>query len=60
MLVQSLLIALATFTLTYVVLRGAEWLYHRMKHTRDWSPHWGSWLFAVLTGIYFFISYAGR
>ena len=53
-------VACAAFAIVFVLLRGAEWLYHRLRHTRDWSPHWGSWLFAVLTGLYAFVNYLGR
>lgn len=57
---ESLAVAFAVFTITFVALRGAEWLYHRLRHTADWSPHWGSWLFAVLLGVYAFINNLGR
>ena len=51
----------ATFFLSvYFGLRLIEYFYHRIKHTPDWSPHWGSWVFAVLAGIYGFIADFGR
>jgi hypothetical protein len=57
---ESLGLALAVFALTFVALRGLEWLYHHLRQTADWSPHWGSWLFAVLLGIFAFINNLGR
>jgi hypothetical protein len=59
-MLDALLAAFAAFTLTFVVLRAVEWGYHQLRHTPDWSPHWGSWLFAVLVGISAFVHYAGR
>jgi hypothetical protein len=59
-MIASLLLAFAVFILVFVGLRGVEWLYHKWRRTRDWSPHWGSWLFAVLMAVYTFITYAGR
>jgi hypothetical protein len=59
-----MLAAIATATITFVVifagLRLAEWLYHRWRRTPDWSPHWGSWVFAVLCGLYVFAVSWGR
>jgi hypothetical protein len=59
-MVESLLAALITFTVTFLGLRALEWAYHRVRHTPDWSPHWGSWLFAVLLALYVFINNYGR
>jgi hypothetical protein len=59
-MLEALLGAFAVFTATFVILRFLEWGYHQLRHTRDWSPHWGSWLFAVLVGVYAFVMYVGR
>ena len=59
-MLEALLGGFAAFTVVFLGLRGVEWLYHQGKHTRDWSPHWGSWLFAVLVGVYAFVMYVGR
>jgi hypothetical protein len=59
-MLEPLLIALVAFALTFAVLRVVEWLYHRLRHTADWSPHWGSWLFAVLLAVYVYVSSFGR
>ena len=59
-MLESLLGAFAAFTLTFIILRASEWGYHHLRKTPDWSPHWGSWLFAVLMGIYAFVQFAGR
>jgi amino acid transporter len=59
-MLEAILTAFAVFTLTFVILRAAEWAYHRLRHTPDWSPHWGTWLFAVLLGVYAFVSSVGR
>lgn len=59
-MLEPVLAALAVFALVFIGLRGAEWLYHRLRRTPDWSPHWGSWLFAVLAGIYTCINQLGR
>ena len=57
---RALLTGFAVFTLAFLGLRGLEWLYHRLRRTPDWSPHWGSWLFAVLLGLYAFFTNVGR
>lgn len=57
---RSLLTAFAIFTLFFLGLRGLEWLYHRLRHSPDWSPHWGSWAFAVLMAVYAFVTNVGR
>ena len=57
---ESVLIGLAVFALVFIGLRAVEWLYHSARRTPDWSPHWGSWLFAVLSGIYALINNLGR
>jgi len=57
---DAILAAFAVFTLVFLGLRAVEWVYHRLRRTPDWSPHWGSWLFAVLSGIYVFIDQLGR
>jgi hypothetical protein len=59
-MLESLLTAFAVFTVTFVGLRAIEWTYHRLRRTPDWSPHWGSWLFAVLLALYAFVSGVGR
>jgi hypothetical protein len=59
-MLDALVAAFAVFTLTFIVLRGVEAQYHKLRHTKDWSPHWGSWLFAVLFAVYFFVSGLGR
>jgi hypothetical protein len=48
------------FIVTFVVLRLAEWLYHQLRKTPDWSPHWGTWAFAVLAGLYAMVTELGR
>jgi hypothetical protein len=52
--------ALAVFTLVFLGLRAAEALYHHLRRTRDWSPHWGSWAFALLCAGYALVSALGR
>lgn len=59
-MIDTVLIAAASFTLVFVGLRGLEWLYHRLRHTPDWSPHWGTWVFALLAGLYAVIESLGR
>jgi hypothetical protein len=56
----ALLTGVAVFGITIAVLRGVEWLYHRLRHTLDWSPHWGSWAFALLAGLFAFVEQLGR
>jgi poly(3-hydroxyalkanoate) synthetase len=60
MLLEPVITALAVFTLVFLALRWAEWLYHRLRRTRDWSPHWGSWVFALLVGVYALVQALGR
>ena len=57
---EPFFLALLAFAITFGGLRGAEWLYHRLRRTRDWSPHWGSWLFAILTALYVLVVSLGR
>jgi len=58
--VEPVLAAAIVFAVTFVGLRAVEWLYHRLRHTPDWSPHWGSWVFAVLLGVYALVTELGR
>lgn len=57
---EPIIVAAATFALVFVVLRGIEWLFHHLRHTPDWSPHWGTWVFAVLAGLYNLVENLGR
>jgi hypothetical protein len=57
---EPVLAAALAFATVFGLLRVAEWLYHRLRHTRDWSPHWGSWLFAILAGLYALVNSLGR
>jgi hypothetical protein len=59
-LAKAALAGLLAFGLTVGLLRLAEWLYHRLRHTPDWSPHWGTWVFAVLAAVYAVASELGR
>jgi apolipoprotein N-acyltransferase len=59
-MLADLLLAVGIFAITFLVLRAAEWLYHRIRHTPDWSPHWGSWVFALLLALFGLISNLGR
>lgn len=55
-----IMVGVSVFALVFIGLRGIEWLYHRLRRTPDWSPHWGSWVFAVLAGLYAVIENLGR
>ena len=57
---EPIFTALLVFAITFIVLRCVEWLYHRLRRTPDWSPHWGSWAFAVLAALYALVSSLGR
>jgi hypothetical protein len=57
---EVIIAGLSVFALVFIGLRAAECLYHRLRRTPDWSPHWGSWLFAVLAGLYAVIDHLGR
>jgi len=59
-MLEPVVVALSVFALVFIGLRGAEWLYHHVRRTPDWSPHWGSWLFAILSGLYAVINQLGR
>ena len=59
-MLSAVLSAAITFIAVFLGLRLIEALYHRFRHTRDWSPHWGSWVFAVLAGLSIFMSNLGR
>ncbi len=56
----AIIVGLLTFTVTAGFLRIAERLYHRARHTADWSPHWGTWAFAALAGAFAFVEFLGR
>lgn len=57
---EPIFAALLIFAVTFLVLRGLEWFYHRWRRTPDWSPHWGSWVFAVLAALYTLVVSLGR
>lgn len=57
---KSVIAATLCFVVVFGCLRLIEWLYHRVRHTPDWSPHWGSWLFALLISIYVLVNDIGR
>lgn len=59
-MLKSVIAAVLIFVAVFGCLRAAEWLYHRVRHTPDWSPHWGSWLFALLLSVYVLIDDLGR
>lgn len=59
-MLKSLLAAALAAGLTFAVLRIGEWAYHRRRGTPDWSPHWGTWVFAALIGLGVFINELGR
>jgi hypothetical protein len=59
-MLNAVVAATAIFVITFIVLRGLEWLYHHLKHTKDYSPHWGSWLFAILLALYAAVANLGR
>jgi hypothetical protein len=59
-MLEPIVVAVITFVATFLILRAAEWLYHHIRHTADWSPHWGSWLFAVLFALFALVSSLGR
>jgi cytochrome bd-type quinol oxidase subunit 2 len=57
---ESLGVGATVFIVIFLILRGLELAYHKLRHTPDWSPHWGSWAFAVLAGLYGFLASYGR
>ena len=59
-MIEAVLVGIATFALVFVCLRGTEWLYHRLRRTPDWSPHWGSWVFALLSAVYAVVNNLGQ
>jgi hypothetical protein len=60
-MLEAILSSLITFALTFLALRALEWAYHRLiRHNKDYSPHWGTWLFAVLFAIYTLVNNLGR
>jgi|GEM_PF-1619021 len=59
-LLEPIIAALLAFAVVFAVLRGVEWSYHRLRHNRDYSPHWGSWLFAVLAALFILVDGLGR
>ena len=59
-MLESLGVGALVFVIVFLGLRCLEAGYHHWRHTPDWSPHWGSWVFAVLAGLYGFLAYYGR
>ena len=59
-MLEPVITAIITFVVTFLVLRAVEWLYHKILKTKDWSPHWGSWLFAILFALFALVSSLGR
>lgn len=59
-MLKPVLAAVIGFIVVFGLLRGGELLYHRLKKTPDWSPHWGTWAFAILFAVYAAITELGR
>ena len=59
-MLNAVLSAVGVFVIVFGVLRLVERGYHRYKRTPDWSPHWGSWVFALLCGLAILLSDLGR
>ena len=59
-MLNSILIAVINFFIVYGVIRLVEYGYHRIRRTTDWSPHWGSWAFSLLVGLYVLVTDLGR
>jgi hypothetical protein len=59
-MLAALVAAAVSFMIVFLGLRLTEFVYHRLRHTPDGSPHWGSWVFGVLAGLYVFGNYLGR
>lgn len=59
-MLKAALAGLLVFAATAAALRTAEWLYHRLRRTADWSPHWGAWAFAILAGLWSLVANLGR
>jgi hypothetical protein len=57
---EPLFAAVLAFAVVFLLLRAGEWLYHSLEHTKDWSPHWGSWVFALLAALFALIDQLGR
>ena len=57
---EALATGVVAFILIFLGLRLVEYAYHQIRHTPDWSPHWGSWVFAVLSGLAVFVFSVGR
>ena len=47
-------------TVTFVLLMVVERVIHSLTHNHDRSYRWGVWLFAILAGLYIFITDLGR
>jgi len=59
-MLRAVLAGIVVFALLFATLRGLEWLYHKLRKTKDWSSHWGTWAFALLAGVYAVVSELGR
>lgn len=59
-MLEAAIASALVFAVVFLGLRLVEWAYHRLRHTPDWSAHWGSWAFAVLAGVYVFVTNLGR
>lgn len=59
-MLSAIIAGAITFVIVFGLLRLVEYGFHRLRHNTDWSPHWGSWVFAVLAGVYVFASSWGR
>jgi hypothetical protein len=57
---SAALAGLLVFAAVIISLRIVEWGYHKWRHTSDWSPHWGSWAFAALAGLWTLLTNLGR
>jgi hypothetical protein len=57
---ESVTIGLITGAVAFAVLMVLEKALHRWRHNADRSYRWGVWVFAVLAGLYAFVTSLGR
>ena len=53
-------IGLIIFGLSYLVLDVIEKWWHERRHDKSKSYRWGVWVFAVLAGLYAYLTSLGR
>ncbi|MFI5240092.1 MAG: hypothetical protein ACHQUB_00030 [Candidatus Saccharimonadia bacterium] len=57
---SAIISALVVFLIVLGVLSVIERIIHKLRHNPDKDYRWGVWLFAILAGLYVFVTALGH